>query len=88
MFCSDNLGRAWIGGIEVNAPVGTTGLREQWVNGGDLTTPAYEYDIHADEYGNSNLTSGHYVDMFENYLQHIPIIKQYIAERKKRKKHK
>lgn len=81
MFCRDSRGRAWIGGIEDDSPVTSTGLRQGWVDGGDLTTPAFEY--HTPEanqtggYGNDQLTEGHYSDMYENYLSKIPIIKEY-----------
>lgn len=81
MFCRDRLDRAWIGGIEDSSPVTSTGLRERWVEGGDLTTPAYEYDSPgADQtggYGNRNLSEGMYSDMYEKYLSKIPVIREY-----------
>lgn len=85
MFCNDKLGRVWIGGIEINSPIGSTGLRQKWVNGGDLTTPAYEYYDQTGGYGNYDLSAGdHYVDMFKNYLSKVPLIKRYIESKKQR----
>jgi len=89
MFCSDKLGRAWIGGIEdVNSPLTPVGLKAQWVNGGNLTTPAFEYKTSGTDqtggYGNDKLRNGPYIDMHENYLKHIPIIKEYQERRDKR----
>lgn len=81
MFCRDRLGRAWIGGIEDSSPVTSTGLRERWIKGGDLTTPAYEYDMPgADQtggYGDRKLSHGQYSDMYEKYLSKIPVIQEY-----------
>ncbi len=80
MFCKDELGRAWLAAIETTGPVKSTGLREKWIRGGDITTPAYEYDSQADKYGNDALRNGHYVDMFENYVSKLPLVKEYLAK--------
>ncbi len=86
MFCRDKNNRAWIGGIENNSPIRTIGLRERWISGGDLTTPAYEYSqMIKDEdvlYANQNMRKGKYVDMFEQYLSKAPIIQDYLASQK------
>ncbi len=85
MFCSDKLGRVWIGAIDSDALIGTTGLREHWVEAGDLTTPAFQYFSEADRYGNADMVSGDYVDMFKNYLSKVPVIQDYLALRKNKK---
>ena len=79
MFCRDGLGRVWIGGIEDNSEIQSTGLRKSWVNGGDIVTPAYEYSIQAGGFGNPSLENDVYVDMYEGYLKKIPVIQEYIA---------
>jgi hypothetical protein len=85
LFCSDTQGRAWIGGIETNDRVWSTGVRETWVDGGQLTTPAYEYYSTNPRYdqtgGYANLANRKYdyADMYENYLSRIPVIKEYQA---------
>jgi hypothetical protein len=78
MFCHDQLGRVWIGAVETTGDVGSTGLRRNWVDGGDLTTPASEYSQQAGSYGNENLRRGNYVDMWENYNSKIPLIQEYV----------
>lgn len=85
-FCRDRLNRVWVGQIDTNSEIGSTGLRKLWVDGGELTTPAYEYGESGDEdptggYGNKALMNGRYEDMFENYLSRIPVIKEYLASR-------
>ena len=79
MFSRDSVGRVWINGIEdSNSEIQSTGLRKSWVKGGDLTTPAYEYDEMAKGYGNNNMRKGDYVDMYEKYLSKVPVIREYI----------
>lgn len=81
MFCRDKMDRVWIAGVEDDSEMQSVGLRKHWVDGGDLTTPAYEYATQADKYGNFEKRSGSYVDMFENYLSHVPIIRAYSESR-------
>lgn len=81
LFCRDEKNRAWIGGIENGSPIQTTGVRMQWVDGGDLLTPAYEYSQQTGGYGDSdNRPAGqrNYVDMFTNYLSKVPVIQEYL----------
>ncbi len=80
MFCRDGNGRAWIGGIEDDSELQSTGLKKSWINGGDLTTPALEYDTQSAGYGkiDPDLSSPHYLDMFDNYLSKSPIIREYL----------
>lgn len=85
MFCRDSNKRVWIGGIEDTSKIGSTGLRKKWIDGGCLTTPAYEYRKQSGGYGNEHYQNiDHpeyvdiYVDMFENYLSKIPVIQNYL----------
>jgi len=70
-FCRDEKNRTWLAGIENHSKIQPTGTRGIWVDGGDLTTPAYEYDIKAGVYGNAQLRWGSYIDMSKNYLSKI-----------------
>lgn len=81
MFCRDEMGRAWIGAIEDDSELGSTGLKRSWVDAGDLITPAYEYDNETGGYGNPQRRNGQYVDMFEKYVSKIPIIQEYLKLR-------
>jgi hypothetical protein len=82
MFCNDELGRAWLSGIETTGPVGSTGLRKEWIEGGDINTPAFEYAQESGKFGNPNLRKDGYVDMFKNYISKIPLIQEYLAHKK------
>ncbi len=77
MFCNDSLGRAWIANVEDDSEIQTTGLKKNWVHAGDLTTPAYEYLEMSHGYGNTDMISGYYVDMYQNYLSKMDVIKEY-----------
>lgn len=70
--------KAWVGNIETNSPIGSTGLHEEWVYVGDLGTPLYEYPEQAGEYGNINDEKNGYVSMWDNYLSKIPLIQNYL----------
>jgi hypothetical protein len=78
LFCRDSLGRAWIASIENDSPVKTVGVRQHWVDGGDLVTPAWEHESMRGGYQNYKFAKKGYVDMFENYLVHVPMIRQYL----------
>ncbi len=75
-FCKDKIGRVWVGSIENHSKIQSTGLRETWIDGGDLTTPAYEYAEKAGDYGNNDLRLGNYVDMYKNYLSKVWVINE------------
>ncbi|MFA5634013.1 MAG: hypothetical protein WCY00_00285 [Candidatus Dojkabacteria bacterium] len=74
----DTKGRVWIGGIHEEGNITSTGLHRNWIKGGDLITPAFEYESQAEGYGNPGLRNGLYVDMYENYISKIPIIQEYL----------
>ena len=84
MFCRNSSGKAWIGGIQDNSEIKSTGLRKTWVSGGDLTTPALEYEDLAGNFGNDGERIGPYVDMSENYLSKVPVIREYIEIKSKK----
>jgi hypothetical protein len=84
LMCRTADGRAWIGGIEASeADITSTGLIRQWVEPGDLTTPAAEYYSQAGKYAGRHLEEegGHYVDMFEKYLSKSTYIRQYLLSK-------
>jgi hypothetical protein len=80
MFCHDKLGRSWIAAIEMAKEKMTSlGLSKNWADGGDITTPAFEYGEQSGGFGNPELgyDDNLYIDMYKNYISRIPIIKQY-----------
>jgi hypothetical protein len=82
MFCRDRDDRVWVGGVEDSSRITSLGVRQDWIQAGDLMTPAYEYDSQDDGYGGARSPgSSHYVDMFENYISKIPVIKDYMQAR-------
>lgn len=80
VFCRDRHNRVWIASVEnVNAAPGPTGLRGEWINAKDLTTPAFDYYEDDGGFGNTALRAGkNYVDMYLNYISKIPIIREYL----------
>jgi len=84
IFSRDARGRAWISSIENGSPIESTGLRQQWMTGGALATPAYEYAQQSGGYGNESDRKSSYVDMFEGYLSKIPTIQAYLASVRQR----
>lgn len=70
-FCRDPKNRRWISNIENHSPIVSTGLRQVWVDGGDLATPAFEYYAKTAGYGDYELRWGLYIDMFKNYLSQV-----------------
>jgi hypothetical protein len=79
IMCKSQDGRVWVGGIEDNRQkVVSTGLRQSWIKGSYVTTPALEYVDQTDGFGNEAIRVGNYVDMFTNYLSKMPIIQEYM----------
>ncbi len=79
MICSDEYGRTWIGGIEVNSELTSTGCRKNWAMGGDLMTPLYEYSTQSGNYGDPSDIRKGMVGMWNQYLSKIGLIEEYIA---------
>ncbi len=76
MWYRDKEGRAWKQVEDVTAPIVSTGLRREWVGGGDYVTPGFEYADHDGGYGNKANRRGYYVDM-RNYLDRMPDTQEY-----------
>lgn len=70
--------KAWIGTIEVNAPMTSVGLTAGWVSSGDICTPLYEYQTMTGGYGEPDGRTDGYESMWEKYLSQMPIIKKYL----------
>lgn len=70
--------KVWIGGIEVNSPITSTGLKKEWVSTGDVCTPLYEYYTMAGSYGVDVGRKDGYLSMWERYLKFVPIIRRYL----------
>lgn len=53
-------------------------MRQSWIDGGDLTTPLFEYKEFSGNYGNPKEQSGPYIEMFTKYLSKTPLIQEYL----------
>lgn len=81
-FNRDASGRAWVGGIEIESPISSAGLRTQWAQAGDYGTPLYEYASMASGYGDPADRKGRsYISMWKYYLSRMPIIQKYLAHK-------
>ncbi len=81
LFCNDDLGRAWLGEIEIISPLTSTGCRRDWMNAGDMATPLYEYSTQSGNYGDPSDTRKGLIGMWNKYLSKIPVIQEYISWR-------
>ncbi len=81
MMCSDGEGRAWVGGVEdLTSPITSTGLRKNWIYGGNLNTPVFEYDTQDGGYGGERHPVYHgYKDMMEGYHSKVGVIRDYLT---------
>ena len=70
--------KAWVGGIEANATITSTGLKSEWVSSGDVCTPLLEYQTMTGGYGVPDGRGDGYESMWEKYLSLVPIIKRYL----------
>ncbi len=85
LMCADEAGRSWVGGIECESPVTSTGCRSEWVAAGDIATPLYEYGGTQDGgYGDFGDQRGRYLGMWKDYLSKVPLIKKYAAYKQRR----
>jgi hypothetical protein len=74
IFNVDGRRRMWLGGVQNDSAVGESGVRRNWIDAGLLCTPAYEYPIQAARLSSRfALSKGTYVDVYGEYLQHIPL---------------
>lgn len=77
----DARNRVWIANVENRSAITSLGVRTSYVDAGNLTTPAFDYNTEVGDYGNQDLRSGYYIDTFKNYLSKIPIIQEYYRRR-------
>ena len=78
VFYRDTQGRAGIISVELtSARITSQGVRESYVNFHGLNVPILEYEKQSDGYGGKPSGYGSYVDMYENYLSKVPLIKEY-----------
>lgn len=73
--------RCFLGGIEnIKSPITPIGLRKNWIDAGRLLTPLFEYKNervdHTHGYGNEDIRSGSYVDMYKNYLSKVSFVQE------------
>lgn len=78
LFCSDEYARTWIGGIEVNSPLTSTGCRKNWATAGDLLTPLYETSTQAGVHGDPNDIRKGMVGMWNRYLSNVSVIREFL----------
>lgn len=82
-FNKDAQGRAWVGGVEVDSPLSSVGVRTKWAEIGDYGTPLYEYDVQTGGYGDTQDRQGsYYIGMWKNYLSKMPLIRKYLEQSK------
>lgn len=75
----DGVLKAGIGYVDNGSAITGIGVRGEWINGGDLCTPVYEYAKQSAGYrGKRHPTDTNYVDMFQNYVSKIPVIQEYL----------
>lgn len=82
-FHEDRFGRAFIGSVEMNSKITSTGLHSDWVLAGDIGTPLYEYRSQTGGYGDVHDEKGSYQCMWQDYLSKIPLFKAYKAANSK-----
>lgn len=81
-FGRDRNNRAWIASIENNSSISICGLRKEWIEGGSLTIPAFDYYTKWSCYEKDfqgPLLTGPYIDLFPHLHQHIPVIQEYLS---------
>ena len=84
LFLEMEDGRASLASIQLNgSPITSTGLRRDWVRGGDLVTPLYEYRTQTSGMGDESDVRGRYVGMWRNCVSRFPIIKEYKLKRRR-----
>lgn len=83
LCCRSKDNNVWIGMIEYTQSQLTPNLmHKKWIDGGALTAPAYEYISQDKGHGNAADIKEHtYIDMWEQYLKHAPIIQEYLQAR-------
>ena len=70
---------AWLGGVELQSPMTSGGIRSCWISAGDLSTPPLEYADQAFGYGEESKKRGHYVSMWRKYVSQLSLIRRYCS---------
>jgi hypothetical protein len=75
-------GQVWFGGAEVKGSrINSCGLRQDWAQLGDFSTPLIEYKQQADGYGQFEPRVPGHMNMWQDYLSKIPVIKRFLRRR-------
>ncbi len=82
VISEDTSGRCFVSSIETSSKPTSCGTRSEWVSGGDVETPLYEYPKQADNYGDTGDIRGRYQGMWKNYVSKMKIIQDYLATKK------
>lgn len=77
-----NGGKFVAGGETSELYLNAVGINRAWLDVGQLATPAKEYASQSGGYGTG---FGTYVDMFQNYLSRVPLIREYEFSLRQRK---
>lgn len=80
-FSVDSKNHVFIAGTEVDSALSSDGVRTEWAQLGDLSTPLYDYERQTGGYGDQNdrLPGTSYISMWRNYLSKMPIIQKFQA---------
>ena len=76
----NNRREAWISGISTPTELTSKGTPKNWVSGGDIATPLYEYQSMSSGFGSESDTYDSYTNMWDNYLSKSPIIQKYLKD--------
>ncbi len=78
----DDWGRCFVSNIEAGGKVTSCGVRSEWVSGGDVVTPLYEYASQDGGYGDKSDVRRGYRCMWKGYLSKMKMIQDYLKSRK------
>lgn len=83
MFCQDEKGRAWLGGVfSTNPEVNSFGASKEWVQAKRITSPAVEYlGSHACTYLGEHVKDEYYD--YSNYTHKIPVVSEFLKSQRK-----
>lgn len=83
LFFRDKLNRVFPAMVEfADAEIGSTGTKTRFIDPGNVCLSGFEYPDYVDEkYKNPKLRKGRYVDTFDRYQRHSPMVRRYYKER-------
>jgi hypothetical protein len=77
-FMTDSQCRTMIASVQpADAPITSVGVSRKWCDARALTAPLYEYASQAVSWGDPSDIRSEYVGMWNRYLHHIPVIREY-----------